>query len=127
MALAGYVTGVLPPHTILPPTGPRGVLPAQPIDGPGIPPPYNKAGGNPFWPQVPIGGGYLSGLRRRVESLDVVRGVDRLLGKTTFIQQGKRQAQSSKNLGLFSTQQALGRLTGRLPSAALGRAVDITG
>ncbi len=114
MPLQGLYTGVFPPHTYVPGTGPSGLLPVQRLTGPGIPPPTNSGGGMGVHPAVPVGGGYISQTRRRAARLDLIRGMDRTLGKTQTLPRGKRQSQGSKNLGNLSTQQALGPLTGAL-------------
>lgn len=79
------------------------------------------------FPPVGTGGGYLSELTGRIKSMDIINGMDRTLGKTTFISQGKAIARRSKNLGLLSSASGYGPLAGNLQSSSYGRAFDGVG
>jgi len=116
--------GIIPPYTIIPAGPPTGTLPVRRIDGPGIPPPYNSGKGMGINPPVPVGGGYLSRLGDRVKSLDLIRGLDRLLGKEIIIAPGPRQAMSMHLRGNFSVYEVHGRLSGRLEDSPYGRMLD---
>jgi len=117
--------GILAPYTIYPPLGPTGIVPPRDLKEPGIPPPTGSGGGMGLHPGVPLGGGYLSRLADRAQGMDLVRGLDRLLGKTAAITPGHRQAQSMKIITRFSVQEALGKFSGRL-AFPWGGKVDIT-
>jgi hypothetical protein len=76
------------------------------------------------WPPVQNGQGYMSQLNDAVSRLDLVRGMDRTLGKTDSIPPGKKAGQHMKIIGPMSTQEALGRLSGRLTSSPYSRMFD---
>ncbi len=118
------VSGIIPPYTIIPPGPPSGTLPVKRIGGPGIPPPYNSGKGMGINPPVPVGEGYLSRLGERVNSMDLIRGLDRLLGKEMLISPGPRQAMSMRLRGNFSVHEIHGRLSGRLSASPYGRLLD---
>lgn len=92
-------TGVVPPAQA--PNLVRQDVPASPYEG---------SRGN--LPVTPPGRGFASGLRQEIANMDVVNGMDRTLGKTTTIPQGRKMAERSKNWGAMTTQQALGPLSG---------------
>lgn len=107
----GSSIGFIPPFTILPPTGPTGVLPARTLgDQGGLPPviPIQSTGVMPpaevlpdrglpvlgrvgqaaaartrsfVFPPTETGQGFLSRTRRQVNQMDLINGMDRTLGK----------------------------------------------
>jgi hypothetical protein len=71
-----------------------------------------------------IGRGYMPHLRRNVEALDLVRGLDRLLGKTLVITPFPRSPHSrAPLLGTLRAQELLGPLSGKL--IPTGERVDL--
>ncbi len=71
-----------------------------------------------------IGRGYLPHLRRNVEALDLVRGLDRLLGKTLVITPFIRSPHSrAPLLGTLRARELLGPLSGKL--IPTGERVDL--
>ncbi len=111
MPIQGYQSGVL--RGYLPGSGVPGVLSATSMRGPAIPPPIGSGRSMGVNPPMTVGGGYISGLRRKVASLDLINGMDQTLGKISVIPQGKRVRQNSRNLGNMSTASTVGPLAGR--------------
>jgi len=114
----GQVGGILPPNSHSTGIGVMPPIPAMPDRGiplfSNIGQPAVQRTKQYVMPRVPYGGGMLSSLGQRMRGLDAVGGLDRMLGKTKIIAQGKKMAQHSKNLGNLSVSQALGSLTGRV-------------
>ena len=144
MPLQGYYSGVLPPFVILPPTGPTGVLPAvsladatavippRGVSTTGVLPPPESLPDRGIAPlsrlAIPIrqriqasvmppvgpGEGYFTALGEKVSGMDVIRGMDRTLGKGLTIQVSRRRAQSMRLATQFTTPEALGTHTGQM-------------
>ncbi len=124
------LTGVVPPRRI--PLGPAVVPPAQlspgtitlPHNPPGIPdrglPAFAELGDEvnntikaAVFPPTRPGDGLISQTDAKIAALDVVNGMDRVMGKTQTITQKGWIGQHSKNLR-FTSHEVLGPLSGRL-------------